>query len=80
MQTKQVMTNNDLPNNISQLLQRILQGFNFCGVEDIVQTRLRDKVIITGILPSGKKPRCSIDFSPQGSPHIDCTHIFIHPF
>ena len=49
------MTNNELPENISQLLQRILQGFNFSGVEEIVQTRLRDKIVITGILPSGKK-------------------------
>ena len=74
------MTNNELPENISQLLQRVLQGFNFSGVEEIVQTRLRDKIIITGVLPSGRKPRCSIDFSTQGRPCIDSTHIILQPF
>ena len=74
------MINNDLQESISQILQRILQGFNFSGVEDIEQTRLRDKLIITGILPSRRKPRCSIDFSTQGRPCIDSTHIILQPF
>ena len=74
------MTNNELPENISQLLQRILQGFNFSGVEKIVQTRLRDEVVITGILPSGKKPRYSIDFSTQVRSCIDSTYIILQPF
>ena len=74
------MTNNELPENIAQLLQRILQGFNFSGVEEIVQTRLRDKTVITGILPSGKKPRCSIDFSKRRRPRIDSIHIILSPF
>ena len=59
------------------IIQRVIDAFNFSGVEHIYTKELRERVIITGTLPSGKKPRCSVDFTGPGLPDIDCTHILL---
>lgn len=63
-----------------EIIQRVINAFNFSGIEEIYEKKLRDRVIITGILPSGNKPRCSVDFTGPGLPDIDCTHIDLSSF
>ena len=74
------MVTNQVPEYIVLIKERIVEAFKFSRVQSIVQKKLRERVIITGILPSGKKPRCSIDFSGEGLPCITCTHIVLEPF
>ena len=63
-----------------EIIDRVLDAFSFRGVEEIVLKELRQRVIITGLLPSGNKPCCSVDFHGPGLPRIDCTHILLSPF
>ena len=63
-----------------EIIDRVLDAFSFSGVEEIVLKELRQRVIITGLLPSGNKPCCSVDFRGPGLPRIDCTHILLSPF
>ena len=63
-----------------EIIDRVLNAFRFSGVEEIVLKKLRKRVIITGQLPSGNKPRCSVDFTGPGLPDIDCTHIDLSYF
>ena len=67
-------------NDRQEIIQRVIDAFNFSGVEHIYTKKLRERVIITGTLPSGKKPRCSVDFTGLGLPDIDCTHIDLSSF
>ena len=71
------MVTNQEPEHLVLIKERIVEAFKFSSVQSIVEKKLRKRVIITGILRSGKKTRCSIDYSGEGLPRITCTHIVI---
>ena len=74
------MVTNQEPEHLVLIKERIVEAFKFSSVQSIVEKKLRKRVIITGILRSGKKTCCSIDYSGEGLPRITCTHIILEPF